>query len=292
MRKPGDLAARLGVAALGIPVIGAALYLGGWTLGGLLALAGILGAREFYGMSRLQGSQPFSVLGQAAVAILILATTATPTFAGLAAASLVVLLALAGAVLALSLVLRWPGGSPAGALGSTLAGAVYVGVPLAFVPLLRALPEPVPAQAGLWAPMAFVLLPLLATWAGDTSAYFVGSAVGRTKLAPTLSPGKTVEGAMGGVAGSVAAAATVAHWLLADLPDRAVPVASAAWIGAFLAVGTQVGDLVESALKRESGVKDSGRLLPGHGGMLDRLDALLFAFPISWFLLTWIGVTS
>ncbi|HSG46591.1 MAG TPA: phosphatidate cytidylyltransferase, partial [Longimicrobiales bacterium] len=205
--------------------------------------------------------------------------------------ALAVLLCLAGLSLALSLFLRWPGGSPAGALGSTLSGTFYVGIPMAFLPLLRGVGDRVPgvAEMGPWVPMAFVLFPLLVTWAGDTAAYLVGNAVGRRKLAPTVSPGKSVEGALGGVLGSVGAAVLVAHLWLTGLASGGVSLATAAWMGAVLAVGTQVGDLVESVLKREAGVKDSGRLLPGHGGFLDRLDALLWAFPLTWAMLAAVG---
>src|SRR5690606_7668727 len=131
-----------------------------------------------------------------------------------------------------------------------------------------------------------VLLPLLTTWAGDSAAYFAGRAWGRAKLAPTASPGKTVVGALAGLGGSVLAGVMVSVVLLADLPVHSVPPLAAGIIGLLLGMAAQVGDLVESVLKREAGVKDSGTLLPGHGGVLDRVDSLLFAFPVGWALLT------
>lgn len=279
--------ARLAVALVGIPVIFGGLWAGGWIMGGLVGLAAFLGAREFYALARLRGDLPFGFLGAVAAAGMVLAATATPSFVVFAPRALLILLILTAAVLALSIFLRWPGGSPLGALSSTVAGVLYVGVPLAFIPLLRALPDAVPGvpSQGFFAPMAFVLLPLLTTWAGDTAAYFVGHAVGRRKLAPAISPGKTVEGSLGGVVGAVGGAMLVAHLWLTEIPILTVSLSMAALLGVILAVGTQLGDLVESALKREAGVKDSGRLLPGHGGMLDRLDALLWAFPITWIVL-------
>ena len=281
MRKPGDLAARLAVAAVGIPAVFGALWAGGWLLAGVIALVAVLGAREFYRLAHLRGAEPFGVLGSAAAGALVLLAGAEPDFQLFAGRALWVLLVLGGVSLAWGLRARWPGGSPLGAFTR----------PVAFVPLLRELGEGIPLEASpgpaaaFFVPMVFVLLPLLTTWAGDTAAYFVGHAVGRTKLAPAISPGKTVEGSLGGVAGAVAAAAAVAGLWLVELPVRPVSLASAAAIGLGLAVVTQTGDLVESALKREAGVKDSGQLLPGHGGILDRLDALLAAFPVTWLLL-------
>jgi phosphatidate cytidylyltransferase len=260
-------------------------------LTGLIGLVAVLGVREFYALARLRGSEPFDLLGSAATAGVVLMAGADPEFGRFAARAVWMLLGLGGLTLALGLRARWPAGSPLGAFTSTLGGVVYVGLPLAFVPLLRALGDGIPSEVGsgpgaaFFLPMAFVLLPLLTTWAADTAAYFVGHALGRTKLAPAVSPGKTVEGSLGGVVGAVAAAALVATLWLVDLPVRAVPVGAAAGIGLGVAIVAQIGDLVESVLKREAGVKDSGQLLPGHGGILDRLDALLGAFPLSWLLL-------
>jgi phosphatidate cytidylyltransferase len=118
--------------------------------------------------------------------------------------------------------------------------------------------------------MAFVII-----WAGDSGAYFVGKAIGAHKLYPAISPKKTVEGSIGGLAASVGAALGLAGLLLPEM-DTATLVMAALGGGAL----GQVGDLVESALKRSAGVKDSGSLLPGHGGMLDRLDGFLFAIPL------------
>lgn len=291
MRRPADLVPRLGVAVVGIPVVLFALYRGGWVLGGVVGAASALGAWEFYALMTLRGDRPFPVLGSAAAGGMVLLATGAGAFGDFAPVALLLLLLLTGVVLTLSLFLRWPGGGPGGAVGSTLAGVAYVGVPMAFLPLLREAGERASPgmDGGPWLPMAFVLFPLLVTWAGDTAAYLVGNAVGRRKLAPSVSPGKSVEGAVGGLLGSVGAAVFVAGWWLAELSGGVVDAGSAAWMGAVLAVGTQAGDLVESMLKREAGVKDSSNLLPGHGGFLDRLDALLWAFPITWGLLALVG---
>ncbi len=150
----------------------------------------------------------------------------------------------------------------AGMLG---LGAVYVGGLLAMYPRTLSLPG-----GEHW-----VLLGILSVSAGDTMAYFSGRALGRTKLAPAISPNKTVEGAIGGLVGSMACAALYAHGFL-----PAVPAWYAAAAGGAAGVFGQGGDLFESMLKRAAGVKDSGTLLPGHGGMLDRADGILAAGPV------------
>jgi len=137
----------------------------------------------------------------------------------------------------------------------------------------------VPFSAGLQAAvrperMGIILL-LAVVWAGDTGAYFVGRAIGRHKLYPAVSPKKTIEGAIGGLAASVAVAVIITRvWL------PRIGVEQAIAIGLLGGVAAQIGDLVESLIKRACGVKDSGRLLPGHGGMLDRVDGVIFAFPV------------
>ena len=121
----------------------------------------------------------------------------------------------------------------------------------------------------------WLMLALLVSWAGDTAAMYVGKAFGRHKLAPVVSPGKTVEGSIGSVAGGMIAAAAYAHFLM---PDEAMPKVLA--LAALANVAGQVGDLCESAFKRGAHVKDSGTMLPGHGGWLDRIDSSLFAVPV------------
>jgi phosphatidate cytidylyltransferase len=292
MSASGELARRLAVAAVGIPVVLLCLLVGGWVLGGLLAVAAVLGAREYYVLARARGERPFALLGMGVAGGLVLLAAAGPTVPELGARAFVVLLAMSLLLTGGAVWLRWPGGQPMAAVTSTIGGVLYVGATLAFVPLLRALPEQagLPAELGPWQASAFVILPLATTWVGDSTAYFVGRAVGRTKLAPMASPGKTVEGGVAGLMGSVAAAGVVAWWGPANWPLLTLPVTTALWVGALLGAAAQVGDLAESVLKREAGVKDSGTLLPGHGGVLDRLDALLFALPVTWFVLVWAGV--
>lgn len=130
-----------------------------------------------------------------------------------------------------------------------------------------------------------VLLTCVSVWACDTAAYFVGKRFGRRRMAPLLSPRKSWEGAGAGVLGGTAAAVLVAPWIgLSPLPALVLGVASAC--------AGQIGDLFESALKRELGVKDFGGLLPGHGGVMDRLDSLLFALPVVYLLSHFLPICS
>jgi phosphatidate cytidylyltransferase len=126
-----------------------------------------------------------------------------------------------------------------------------------------------------------VFFVVLVTWAGDTGAYYVGMSLGRHQLAPVISPNKTVEGLMGGLLLALAMAVVASLWFLPSLT-----LADCLATGLLLAGAGLLGDLVESALKRSAGVKDSGMLIPGHGGMLDRLDSLLFTAPIFYYYVT------
>jgi phosphatidate cytidylyltransferase len=156
--------------------------------------------------------------------------------------------------------------------GALLAGVLYIFGSLRFAGALR-------AKNPLWLFFALGLC-----WLGDTAAYYIGKAVGRHKMAPRISPGKTWEGAAASLAASLAAG-----WIyLAKLMPQ-VPWWEALGLSLAANVAGQVGDLAESALKRGAGVKDSGRLLPGHGGWLDRVDANLFSIPTVYALLALLG---
>ncbi|HMK56348.1 MAG TPA: phosphatidate cytidylyltransferase [Dissulfurispiraceae bacterium] len=125
----------------------------------------------------------------------------------------------------------------------------------------------------------WIFLLCLCVWSSDTFAYYIGSGIGRRKLYKEVSPNKTVEGAVGSVIGGIFAAVVFGHYLVIG-----VGMAKLAWIGAIIGAVTIVGDLVESMFKRDAGVKDSGSLIPGHGGVLDRIDSILFAGPALYVL--------
>lgn len=134
----------------------------------------------------------------------------------------------------------------------------------------------------------YLYLMCIIVWAGDTGAYFTGRSIGKRKLAPKLSPNKTWEGACGGLVASLVGASLVKLYYGSDFPSWAVILVCAVFGGAF----GQLGDLTESAYKRFAGVKDSGRLFPGHGGFLDRVDGLLFAAPVVWLILYQFGISE
>jgi phosphatidate cytidylyltransferase len=168
---------------------------------------------------------------------------------------------------------------------------MYVGLMLGFAPLLHGLPV-----ASGWATgadareagLVVLALPLAATWIGDAAAFFAGSAWGRTrrKLAPSISPNKSWVGFWAGVAGASLAAVLWHAVASARMPALSVGgVGAMAVTGALLGVAAVLGDLVESLLKREAGVKDSGTFFPGHGGVMDRIDSLLFTIPAAYVLL-------
>lgn len=275
----GELGRRVAVAAVGIPIVLGAIWLGGWAFGALLAGAAVIATAELYGLAAAQGVRAFTAPGMAASGAMVLLATALPTPAAAGAALFAVLIAVALGSLAASVWRRWPAGEPLSSVAITLMGPVYVGGTLAFAIFLRSLPA-----------LGFVLLPLLTTWAGDSAAYFAGRAWGKAKLFPHASPGKTVVGGVACLIGSAVAGAVIAAVALDDVPAASVSVSMGAFIGLVLGLTAPIGDVAESVLKREAGVKDSGRLLPGHGGFLDRIDSLLFAFPVAYGLLVLLRV--
>jgi phosphatidate cytidylyltransferase len=158
------------------------------------------------------------------------------------------------------------------AAGISSSGLLLVAFPLSFALRLQAIPEQGPA---------ILLFVLVITWVGDTAAYFVGRAMGKHKMAPVLSPKKTWEGSIASILGALLVAVAFSKWLIVPLPHLLVMAAVGNIAG-------QAGDLLESAYKRSAGVKDSGSLLPGHGGVLDRIDALILAIPVVWYYWIWI----
>lgn len=153
-----------------------------------------------------------------------------------------------------------------------ILGVVYIAVPLSYVVLLRGV------ERGEW----WLLFALVVVWANDTMAYTTGRLIGRNKLAPSVSPKKTIEGLIGGLLGGVVAAFVFNHF--AGLGMTPVVTVLVSLAGGAVAV---VGDLAESVVKRSAGVKDSGQIIPGHGGIMDRIDSVLFTIPPLYYFLLW-----
>ena len=248
---------RLVTAAAGIPLVLGVIHLGGLAFVFVVAAALIGGYTEFARALKLRGTGLIAV-GVVTVAGLVVSASAAgddqaAVIAIGAAASLVVLIVTGNVPAQLD---GW---------GLSLAGVLYVGLLGQYIVQLREL-----EHGRDW-----LLLAIFTTFATDTGAYVTGRLFGRRALAPRLSPSKTVEGAVGGLfAGAVAA---VALSRLLDLGQTASVMLA---LGGAAAVAGQLGDLAESLIKRSAGVKDMSSLLPGHGGVLDRLDSLLFVVPL------------
>jgi phosphatidate cytidylyltransferase len=259
---------RLVVAAVGLPLLLLALFAGPAWLFGLVVTAAAVGVQaEFYRLHAGQlppGERGVALALGAVVGLGAIDGDPASLLGGFAAAVLAVFLyALARPDLARTAAER---------VSLLVFGLAYGPLLLGHATLALAMPGGIgPASVGL---------ALAAAFGGDTAAYYAGKRFGRRKLYPSVSPGKTWEGAVAGVLGTVLAMAIVRALLLPWLPWRHVVA-----LGVLAAVVGQLGDLCESLLKRGAGVKDSGSLLPGHGGLLDRLDSLLFVAPLVYYYL-------
>jgi phosphatidate cytidylyltransferase len=282
---PGNLAQRVVVAVVAIPAALAIVWQGGWPLALALGALGALGTRELFDMAGRQGIAPLRRTGLLSALLLPPVVYLGLVSPGVAAASwLVAGLWLVG-LLSVALARRRPDQRPLAATAVTLLGVVYPSGLAAFLLAIRHLTQAERSWPGAW----LVFTPLVLVWVCDTAAMAVGKAVGGPRLWPAVSPGKTWSGSAGGV---VAALLTVPILNMAVL-DRlglALPLEKGLLFALVLGVVGQVGDLAESLYKREVGLKDSSSLIPGHGGVLDRLDSLYFVLPAAAALYRWFGV--
>ena len=266
---------------VGLPVLLASVWWGAPWFTVLVAAAAVLAIWEFYRLipgdpRASQAGQPPIVIGALWVAALVLggqATTGTENFLVISAGILAV-----GAFITLLWFIGFSPGSPGRqeylTLIYLLAGGVYVGFLLAHGPALREFGPPGNPELG----RDLLILALLAVFAADTGAYFTGRSVGKHPLAPGISPNKTWEGSAGGLA-----SAAVASLILGQVLDLAMPVWQLGLLGVIIGVVAQIGDLAESKLKRLSRVKDTGSIIPGHGGILDRLDSVVVSIPAVYY---------
>jgi phosphatidate cytidylyltransferase len=251
---------RLLVAAAALPVVLAAVYFGGWWLFAITAVGAAIALHEFWLLARpLSPLSPAGYVG-GMLALVGAELGGLPWMIGGALTAFPLAFALKGISASRQ--------APTASISATVMGAVWIGCGLGFVLLIRDF-----SDHGRLATLAL----LLAVWAGDTLAYFGGRLVGRHRMAPTTSPGKTWEGFVFGTI------ATVFVAFVALYKQHYLTIKDSLILGGVLAVAAPVGDLFESMLKRDAGVKDTGSLLGGHGGMLDRLDAVLFAAPAAYF---------
>jgi len=275
-----ELRARVLSAVVAIPLAVGLVYAGGPALAVLLAALGAAAARELYGLAAKRGVRPLSAIGvplAAALPLVVHVHRSGGWINNPGTTAAVVFVALLGAVL----FSRGVGESPLACMAVTTFGVLYTGGLLSFGYLLRHHQWTVTAASGA----ALVGLPVVITWMSDIGAYAVGKTLGRAKLMPSVSPGKTWAGLVGALVVSALTAVAYDIWILRPYAQLTLGWSGAILFGLVVSIAGQVGDLVESLLKREAGVKDSGRFLPGHGGALDRLDSLLFALPVSYLLL-------
>jgi phosphatidate cytidylyltransferase len=269
---------RILTAAVLIPLVLVLAFLGPlWLITLVAAGVAVLAGWEYLGLAEKRGAKPSRVAVVIAILGLFVARLFADSIEWLHQTEVVF------GILALSLMVFCTFRSPVERMmadaSSSIFCLLYVGFTLSAVPLLREESN---------GPSLLIFL-MCVVWAGDIAAYYVGRAWGRHKMAPHLSPNKTWEGALGSLAGSLVAAGglwSLASWLETLNSARlSYPDEFGYWlvVAAVVNVAAQVGDLAESALKRSAGVKDSGNLLPGHGGVLDRIDALLLAAPVLWY---------
>lgn len=273
-----NLTKRLAFAGVAIPVVLGLVWLGGLGLALLLAVAAAVAAWEFYNIAVGTGSHPLSLLGIALSAAIPFGVYAR--FEGFWAPPVSVVMLVVLTLMSITLWRRGATGKPLEVVAITLLGVFYTGGMLAFAYALRYHRFAIGPMAGT----LLVLLPLLITWGTDTGGMLFGKTLGKRKLMPSISPGKTVAGAVGGAVVAVIAAMLFVKLALHPYARLTMSLAAAAAFGLVVSVAGQVGDLVESMLKREAGVKDSSALIPGHGGALDRVDSLLFTLPVSYVL--------
>jgi phosphatidate cytidylyltransferase len=261
-------------AAILVPPLLVALWLGGGWILLVVGIAVVLGAVEAFRLLTAAGHSSLPSLGVVLAVVIALGDAVRPLPGG----SGILLVALGMVLVGTGALTRLDPREGLAVFATTTFGAMYVGL-LGFVARLGSSGVPVNPSSPLgWlgSERAWILLLVLTVWAFDTAAYFAGRRFGRRPFMHHISPSKTVEG----VAGGVAAAAIVSAVLVALLGR---PILAGLLLGVVVALAAQAGDLAESMLKRAAGAKESGRLIPGHGGLLDRVDSFLFAAPVGYF---------
>ncbi len=258
-------------AGLLVPLLLVVVAVGGPVLALAVAVVTLIAAVELFGLLKAAGNAPFLALGTALALVVVFDAVVPRVLEG----SGLLLGAIGIVLVAAASFAKLEPRDGLGAWMTTVFGAFYVSL-LAFILRLGHAAPTVPTGsplAALGAERGWILLLILAVWSFDTGAYLVGRTFGRTTFLTHISPSKTVEGVVGGVAAATVVVALML-WGLGQNPLHAIA------LGPLAALAAQAGDLAESLIKRAAGAKDSGTLIPGHGGMLDRVDSFLFAAPV------------
>ena len=263
------LRTRVLTSVVAIPVVLSAVYVGGWVLSTVVAALALLAALELRRLALAAGAHWVCPVGVAAAPVAVILAMLGPVTPGL------VIVVTTLVTLGWALARQAPPRESALGAASTIAISVYAGALPALFVLLRATPGTGAPSGGIDAGLAWTLYALAVTWVCDALAYFGGRAIGRRPFFAHVSPRKTAEGAAIGLAGAIGVGVLAAPYLGLSWPIGLT-------LGALCGVAAEAGDLAESLLKRAAEVKDSGTLFPGHGGVLDRVDSLLFVAVVTW----------
>lgn len=256
---------------IGIVPFIAAIVFSDWSAGLLMFILAVIALNELYSAFREMGIKPLSLIGYASCITLIIIPF-NPGFTGFRfQVSVYALLA----IMVLYVVMRFPKTNVMDLI-VTVFGIVYVVFQLSFIILIRTMDN------GIW----YVWIAFIGAWSADTAAYFTGTFLGKNKLIPSVSPKKTVEGSIGGVIG--AAILTGIYGVIAAGMGVELKVLHFVVMGLMCGVISQLGDLFASTIKRHCGIKDFGWLMPGHGGVLDRFDSVIFTAPAVYIYLYWV----
>jgi phosphatidate cytidylyltransferase len=273
-----ELTRRVLFSLVGAPVTVALIYFGGWVMAATLGAIAATAAWEVFRMARAGGMNPMATTGIALAGAIPLFVHAH--YLGLftlpIAAEAVIFLALIASVLWL----RGVEAHPLIAVSVTVFGVLYAAM-ITFIYPLRYHDYAVGAGAGT----ALVMFPIFLVWGTDTGAYTFGRLFGKRKLMPSVSPGKTIAGAIGGLFVTIAVCWLYSKAILEPIAHLALSPTGIVLFATAISVAAQIGDLFESMLKRDAGVKNSSALVPGHGGVLDRIDSQLFAIPIAYLII-------
>lgn len=251
-------------AIIGIPLLVYIIYSGGMVLTAAVTIVALIGLKEFYDIFNNVWIYPFKIVGCLTGTAIVILTG----IQGEKAAQIVPLLLILGTIICFTIMVFRKDFRIVD-LGTTLLGIVYVSIFLSVILMIYNL-----EKGGILLWLVFVI-----AWSGDTIAYFTGLSVGKHKLSPAISPKKSVEGSIGGLIGSTVGAVMlgIAAQKWGGIEFNAVSYIAIGLSGGFF---SQLGDLAASVVKRYAGVKDFGKLIPGHGGILDRFDSILFTAPI------------
>lgn len=273
-----ELSTRILLALVGIPLTFGLIFAGGWIFVAALGAVSALGAWELFRMARAGGSEPLDTAGIVLAACIPLLVHAS--YLGVYRVTVTAIVMIFLALVASVIWVRGVSRRPLVSVSVTVAGIIYPALVTYMYPL-RYHDYVVGALAGT----ILVMFPVAVTWATDTGAYAFGRMFGRHKLIPSVSPSKTIEGAVGGLVVAVLSTWAYLQFMMKPLAQLSMMPIGIIVFAIVVGVVGQIGDLAESLLKRDAGVKDSSKLLPGHGGFLDRFDSLLFVLPVAYLLL-------